>query len=204
MTSSFAVKGGNRRYRYYTSAALQKGRAVEAGSLPRVPAEPVEQLVLDRAIRLLGISSQAGKSLVDHSLPADRNVWTTVRDALLRVEVGANKVVLLFRRDAVDGNAGRGSAPEDTLRARLPAGDALSHDRETVILTIAVTLKQRRGSGLIIGPGGTPAIDTPQIDLVLLKALGRAQAWRDAVVFGAELTLTAIALPEPGCAIAKR
>jgi hypothetical protein len=39
---------------------------------------------------------------------------------------------------------------------------------------------------------------------VLLKALGRAQAWRDAVVCGAELTLTAIALPEPGCAIAKR
>ena len=46
MTPTYAIKKGV-RYRYYVSCVLNQGRKDEAGSLPRVGAEAVEQIVLD-------------------------------------------------------------------------------------------------------------------------------------------------------------
>ena len=46
MTPSHAIKKGV-RYRYYVASVLNQGRNEEAGSLPRVAAEAVEQLVID-------------------------------------------------------------------------------------------------------------------------------------------------------------
>ena len=46
MTPSYAIKKGV-RYRYYVSCVLNQGRKEEAGSVPRVAAEAVEQIVLD-------------------------------------------------------------------------------------------------------------------------------------------------------------
>ncbi len=51
MTPTYAIKKGV-RYRYYVSCVLKQGRKEEAGSLPRVAAEAVEQIVLD-AIKAL-------------------------------------------------------------------------------------------------------------------------------------------------------
>ena len=45
MTPSYAIKKGV-RYRYYVSCVLNQGRKEEAGSLPRVAAEAVEQIIL--------------------------------------------------------------------------------------------------------------------------------------------------------------
>ena len=45
MTPASAHKQGA-RYRYYVSAPLMQGRREEAGSVPRVPAPELEQLVL--------------------------------------------------------------------------------------------------------------------------------------------------------------
>ena len=59
MTPSHSNKNGA-RYRYYVSHALLQNRTDEAGSVPRVPAPEMEQLVVN-ALRELA-SSQAGDS----------------------------------------------------------------------------------------------------------------------------------------------
>jgi hypothetical protein len=46
MSPSYAIKKGV-RYRYYVSCVLAQGRKEEAGSVSRVAAETVEQVVLD-------------------------------------------------------------------------------------------------------------------------------------------------------------
>ena len=50
MSPSHAVKKGA-RYRYYVSSPIAQGRKDEAGSIARVPAEPIEQLVLSELRR---------------------------------------------------------------------------------------------------------------------------------------------------------
>ncbi len=53
MSPSHAVKKGA-RYRYYVSSPIAQGRKDEAGSIARVPAEPIEQLVLSELRRVAG------------------------------------------------------------------------------------------------------------------------------------------------------
>ena len=53
MSPSHAVKKGA-RYRYYVSSPIAQGRKDEAGSIARVPAEPIEQLVLSELRRARG------------------------------------------------------------------------------------------------------------------------------------------------------
>jgi len=52
MIAVCARKASGRIYRYYVSSALQQGRKSEAGSLARVPAPALEDLVQDRLTRL--------------------------------------------------------------------------------------------------------------------------------------------------------
>ncbi|HEY8137335.1 MAG TPA: recombinase family protein [Methylocystis sp.] len=61
MSPSHAVKKGA-RYRYYVSSPIAQGRKDEAGSIARVPAEPIEQLVLSETRRKGGDRRQTALS----------------------------------------------------------------------------------------------------------------------------------------------
>jgi hypothetical protein len=61
MSPSHAVKKGA-RYRYYVSSPIAQGRKDEAGSIARVPAEPIEQLVLSELRRAGGNRRQTALS----------------------------------------------------------------------------------------------------------------------------------------------
>ena len=61
MSPSHAVKKGA-RYRYYVSSPIAQGRKDEAGSIARVPTEPVEQLVLSELRRAGGDRRQTALS----------------------------------------------------------------------------------------------------------------------------------------------
>jgi site-specific DNA recombinase len=61
MTPTHSRKNGA-HYRYYTSRALADGRADEAGSVTRVPAPEVEELVVGAVRRALGGDAQADLS----------------------------------------------------------------------------------------------------------------------------------------------
>jgi hypothetical protein len=52
MSPSHAVKGGV-RYRYYVSQAVLQGRAQEAGSIARLPAHELEQVVINTVFNAL-------------------------------------------------------------------------------------------------------------------------------------------------------
>lgn len=53
MSPSFTKKSGGQRYPCYVSQALLQNRKAEAGSLPRVPAEPIESAVTVHVAHLL-------------------------------------------------------------------------------------------------------------------------------------------------------
>lgn len=53
MSPSFTKKSGGQRYPCYVSQALLQNRKDKAGSLPRVPAEPIESAVADQVSNLM-------------------------------------------------------------------------------------------------------------------------------------------------------
>jgi DNA invertase Pin-like site-specific DNA recombinase len=173
-----ARRQNGRCYRYYVSSAAQLGRSAEAGSLSRVPAAPLEALVLDRAKRLsLMRSGSAGPNL---------------RDVVVSIEVAKRRVRIVLRREVLDV----GQADLTATMAALPSEDQLAIDGDTVILDVPAVLQRRGGMKLITRPDGRPAVERKEVDRVLLKALVRAEAWKRALVSGEASTLQAIAAEE--------
>src|SRR5205085_3347119 len=84
MTPTSAHKQGA-RYRYYVSAPLMQGRREEAGSVPRVPAPEIEQLVA--AV----LRDRIAGSGTDQTALSDRAL---VNEQVRRVEVRSGSVVL--------------------------------------------------------------------------------------------------------------
>ena len=85
MTPASAHKQGA-RYRYYVSAPLMQGRREEAGSVPRVPAPEIEQLVIER------LRSEVAASEAQDDLMAV--VRERVVQHLRRVEVRSGSVLI--------------------------------------------------------------------------------------------------------------
>lgn len=54
MSPAHGAKKHNRRYRYYVSQAVLQFREEAAGSVARLPAVTIEDLVIGRITRLLG------------------------------------------------------------------------------------------------------------------------------------------------------
>lgn len=86
MTPSHALKRGT-RYRYYISSALLQGRAKQAGSTSRIPAEEIEALV--------------AKSVRDHlSASTDIEDMALVHNHVVRVEVQSDRLVIELTTNA--------------------------------------------------------------------------------------------------------
>ena len=145
MTPVAARKGASRLYRYYVSTAVQLGRKDEAGSLARVPAPALEELVRDRLGRL-GVGD----------------------DAIHRIEVGRRQIVIRMAAGFIG----------EAVQGRLVATDSLESQGDELALTISAGMRWRGGAKVAVGPGGAPAVEAKRIDLPLLRALVKAQAWR--------------------------
>jgi len=89
MTPSHVRKAGI-KYRYYLSSALLQGRAKQAGTVSRIPAEEIEALVV--------------KSVRDHlNEPADIENAVLVHTHVVRVEVQSDRLVIeLIKTKGVD------------------------------------------------------------------------------------------------------
>jgi site-specific DNA recombinase len=92
MTPSYAIKKGV-RYRYYVSCVLAQGRKEEAGSVARVAAETLEQIVLDaiEALPLTGLASE--------SVDAAERIATLVD----RITLGSRSIEIRLRQDSDRG-----------------------------------------------------------------------------------------------------
>jgi site-specific DNA recombinase len=88
MTPASAHKQGA-RYRYYVSAPLMQGRREEAGSVPRVPAPEIEQLVIESLRSEIAASgSQDDPPEIDRESVLQQVRRVEVRSGSVLVEIG--------------------------------------------------------------------------------------------------------------------
>lgn len=169
MSPTHTTRRGN-RYRYYISQALLRGRREDAGSLSRVGADDVEQLVVDA----LGCPSSRETAPV---------IWTAktravIRDSIERVVVHGDEIEIILKAKAEDLAMGSAASDADdvtpsVLKVRLP--DARPRARKEIIVP---------------GSGGSAA---RRIDQALILSIARARSWLRALRQGEYADTTEIA-----------
>jgi site-specific DNA recombinase len=153
-----SVLKGRRRYGYYVSQALIKGQKEHAGSVPRVPAAQLEQLVVGAARSRLREASQRGncgqdKALSQEELLRDIVRSVVVKDGLVAITVGAQP----------DGNGdhlsnGLDASPK-TETIEVPAELVRNGGRSCLRTAVAAPLVRKRP------------------DPRLIRAVSRAHVW---------------------------
>lgn len=197
MTTSAVTEGGKTKARYYVSRALLSGRRGEAGSIPRIAAKPIEEVVLDRLGRLMGHSSAATPSAQHGSLGA----------MVRRVELGRAEIViridrtqlLIARAAAEHGTVPIGFETDHAavdLQNLLPEGDTLTTEADVIAVTVAAAPVRRGYTKMITAPNGSGAVQRAQHDPALLKAIARAHHWLDQLLAGRAKTLRDLAALE--------
>ena len=142
MSPVSARRKGGATYRYYVSQPLQTGQSVERRTLQRTPAGPIEELVNDR-LRRIGVAKN-GDGGID---------WTSIRAALIRVEVKASTVTLQLKREV---HAWAGDAAH--LAARLAPNDQIELDEIELRITVPAHFARRGGTLVALNSTGGDAV----------------------------------------------
>jgi hypothetical protein len=122
MTPASAHKQGA-RYRYYVSAPLMQGKREAAGSVPRVPAPDIEQLVMER------LRSEVAPSGCEGHAEVDRH---SVLQHVRRVEVRSGSVLLEIALPSEEQADGANAAPSARL-VNVPWSPPPGRVRRTVV-----------------------------------------------------------------------
>jgi DNA invertase Pin-like site-specific DNA recombinase len=160
-------------YRYYVSTALLTGKREGLGSVGRVPAAALEQLVSDRlaALGLLPLAVGTARPPIERIVVQSRSVTITLISAIAR------------QLDPIRIEAVR--ATQDRLEV---AGNAYR-------LVVAAAFRRHRRAKLVVHPDGA-ALQGSAPDPALLKALARAERWKRDLLSGKAATLEEIATTE--------
>ena len=172
MYHSHTTKAGGRRYRYYVSRPILERNSSEAGSVPRVPAHAIEEIVREHVRGLLPASL--------------RNVWKKMppheqamhlRETLKRVTIHAQEVEFILSKGAFD--------PQiiNSKSVSFP-GELFPGEEESLVLRIPIRLKTWRGEKLIQTPQSKGSEHERRPDKTLIKAVARAFAWRETLEKG--------------------
>jgi hypothetical protein len=156
MSPTYTKKRDGRRYRYYVSQALLQNDRARAGTVSRIPAKTIEQLVTDEVTRLRTTSPpemQEGQYPVE-----DRSL---LQEAVDRVVVSKDWVEIRLRTDVADSPTELDEKTEEPSLAE--------------VIRIPVRLARR-------GPGGCidaerESSKTSRPDAALVKAICRAHEW---------------------------
>ncbi len=175
LTPVTARKSGQ-AYRYYVSRGLQTGDR-SRGSALRLPAIPIEEVIVDRC-RRLGL------------IQGDPN-WTEIRRHIVKVGVTPGQIAL----DLKAASLARLGGPE-ALVLRLEPTDQVAAAGDAIRITINVALVRRGGKTVAVNALGGPAIDKPKLDKVLASALIKAEAWRKRLLSGEVATVEELAQEE--------
>jgi site-specific DNA recombinase len=108
MGPSHAAKGG-RRWRYYISRAILKGRDSDAGSITRVPAAQIEKQVFDAIQGVIASKgSNEGWAISSTGKPCQAlSSHEDVLEAIERVTIGAKQIEIRLRESAAIDGLGR-------------------------------------------------------------------------------------------------
>jgi site-specific DNA recombinase len=190
MGPSHAAKGG-RRWRYYVSRALLKGRETDAGSVARVPAVQIEKQVLDAtksviatrrwsegpvAVPHVGVSSRTVGSQSAVGEPCQElSVHEKVLDAIERVTISAEKI-------------------------EIQLSDVVAMGGHHRILTLPPILPSpNKGRAMIQGEGEPRSALRPmrvRARTVFAESLRNAHGWLDELIKDPRQTIEAIAARE--------
>jgi DNA invertase Pin-like site-specific DNA recombinase len=164
------------RYRYYVSHAILQQRKAEAGSVARVPAPEIENLVLDDVRKHLAL---IGK--VEH--PA------TISDRDL-IERYVDNVIV--KRQALDVRLSLPSeAPPQTAEPNI--NDPEPRQTPTTTITLAWTASSFAAvKGIVHAPAAKPAMKAESRD-ALLTAIAKARRWIDDIRLGRIVSFAEIA-----------
>jgi DNA invertase Pin-like site-specific DNA recombinase len=195
MRPVYTSKQAGRRYCYYQSAAIGKGRPALAGSITRVPAAPIEELIehvlgrIDLTLRS-NQSANAGVSGIAAANP------------LRRIEIKAQTIEFSLNRDVVFeswrelDDTDHDSPPPKLLSryaVRLTPGESLTEEGDALLLTIPVRAKFRGGRAQVLSAHGAVASASSQTDPALIKAFARAHAWTGMLLCGEAKSVDEIA-----------
>ena len=167
MSPTFGHGNRGQVYRYYVAAALQQGARIKTveDAIRRVPAEAVEELVLDRIQRLRANRARAPNS------------WAQAMPLLRRVEIHPNAVHLILVGSALFG-AHADLAGEAALLAdrfgKIERAIVDPSDPTMIRLIVGVRLKLRGGRSWVMTPEGKSTLAKPKIDQTLIKGLRSA------------------------------
>ena len=207
LSPSHAVKNRT-RYRYYVSQAILQHREDDAGSIIRIPAREIEEMLCTRIRSFLKDSGQLideiGASLKPHD---QKRLMTAARKQAERWSgIGASEqrafVLLVVASILVKETEIQIVLRRSQLQKSLLGDTPLILDRESangldagdaLILSTPAQLKFCSGEmRLVIPPGHAKEIQ-PRPNAALIKALGRAHAWKTKLLSGDASSIRAIA-----------
>jgi hypothetical protein len=156
------------------------------GSIPRVPAQAIEDLVRERFEGLL--SPPLRKEWKGMSLGEQVR---RLRETVQRVELGANEVEMVLSKCDLDSRVCQMN--QQNIR-----GERIIEKGDNLILKIPVRLKIRGGEKIIEVPrGGSPRRES-ELDQTLIRAVARAFEWREALEKGGAKSVSDLAR-KSGC-----
>ena len=152
------------RYRYYLSSPRRARSGEPRGSLPRIAAGILDAFILE------SVAGRLALGWLPDVEPRDR-----VRDALTRVTLGLEEVVISLRKAAIKAVTGECPPGDVDVEVRLP-----------------IRLKRREGAILILPPGDGPP-SGGRIDKTLVKAVVLARSWAGDLATGKFDSMKALA-----------
>ena len=182
MSPTHGQKNG-RRYRYYVSRSVLAAPNTRRANVARIPAEPIEELVLDR-IQRLAMPAIAGEGL-------DRIPASQLRPIIDRVDIRKDEIVIrlhaaLLHLQIAAVSPRSITKPPDlaSLSRKIDEADDLTEDGEMIVLTVAAGPVRRGGSTVVETSDGSNTLRKLQHDLTLLKAIAKAHRWLAMLVVG--------------------
>ncbi|MBV8792890.1 MAG: recombinase family protein, partial [Pseudolabrys sp.] len=168
---TYAMKG-NRRYRYYVSRAVQRGRPDELGSLARVPAGAIETMVIEAVQGKLSEGASLTPSKADAPVTSDHDRHA-IRDLIERVTIAKDRIEIVFVTEPDDDEP---SAP--------------------IILPWRPPSSTRRRE--IIAPESTASTRSMRVEVRdrLLRSIARARSWLADLLSGKVADIDEIAQSE--------
>jgi len=189
MSPSYAIKKGV-RYRYYVSQALLQGDKTNAGSVPRISAPEVEELIRSALRRTLTVEDDA--IIMDKAFVGAHVARIVVRVDQIDVEIydsrdnAATKLDASGKLDASVELDGGSDAVEPIIPSR----------RKTIKISIPFAPVKNPRKGVIYAPSG----EAKQLDAEaceqLLKSIARSRRWMDAISSGKIASFEDIAAAE--------
>jgi site-specific DNA recombinase len=185
MLHTYTIKQGGLRYRYYVSRPALKGERSRT-AISRIPAPPFEAF-MSSVMKRLGL---AGGDQGDN-----------IRSAVRRVEVQSNSIVVRFDRANVldlwraanpDGTSRHDQEVIDHGRGLLASGETIVDDGEQLILSLPVRARFRGGRTAFLPPADASRPPV-QLDTALIKAVARANHWKQMLLSGEVTSVEEIA-----------